>query len=899
MTGQFAQRFSYVSILLVLLYTLDSATISATIITVPGDQPTIQAGIDAASDGDTISIAPGDYFESTDLSSKTLRISAADETNPPTLHGTISVNGGQTLTTVISDIRFTDARGVTCQDAAVTIQRCHFENIRGGSINGQLVHCVNAGGRLLDNTFVNDTAHSRSNGNLLQFIGSAHPAGLELSGNTFIAPYGNAVFIREQSNVRIHHNVFAGFANFALVIHSGSGRAHDNTFANNGVGTKVLDTGGVVVPEGVALPADYQFINNVYVSNSISAHQGAESGFDYNLVFANGGGDDPGLNGIVADPIFFNPEFADYRIFWNSPAIDAGDPALEFNDPDGTRADIGAFSSSALSLPLPLEPDIIGEVRSRVRDHTPTFVWNFTDTIGSQVAYEFEVGSDNDWRAAEMWSSGQVNSATSATFYTGAPLLDGESYFYRVRLNNGTEWGDWMVSSFRMNASIEPPQPILPLNSSTANIYYTRLLADSIPDDPDGDPISYQFSLYSDETLSTLMDTDSGIVSAGLPPQTKSFDGLVVGQQYWWRSRSFDSFEFSDWSATQSFVVREPGLVTPIEAGVSKMSDALAYSGPGDTILVGAGTHTDNLVFRGNNCAIVSVDGPKTTILTAEDPSRSLLLLDQADDSAVHIEGLTIDGTGMEPIQLALIRNGARLSACANIFRDHTVGHYTIQVAQGEILLERNLFYNNQGLYALFVNSGSATTIINNTFDNNEYGVNILSDVSGDVRNNIITNSSEWGLKTASTSLTADYNLLWNNTRDYIGSAPFGANDVSSDPLFRDPGAGDYSLQIGSPAIDAGDPDTLYSDVDGSRNDIGAHSATGSLTCCVNPGDVNDDLTISIADVTFLISRIFAGGPAPPCAGQGDADGSASVNIADVIFLINHIFSDGAAPTCP
>lgn len=68
--------------------------------------------------------------------------------------------------------------------------------------------------------------------------------------------------------------------------------------------------------------------------------------------------------------------------------------------------------------------------------------------------------------------------------------------------------------------------------------------------------------------------------------------------------------------------------------------------------------------------------------------------------------------------------------------------------------------------------------------------------------------------------------------------------------------------------------------------------------CCVAAGDANNSGTVNIADVTFLIARIFAGGQAPGCCEEGDANGSGSVNIADVTYLIARIFAGGPAPVC-
>ncbi|MCP4708172.1 MAG: hypothetical protein GY869_06080, partial [Planctomycetes bacterium] len=46
----------------------------AAIINVPGDQPTIQAGIDAAVDADTVLVQPGTYFENINYNGKNIML---------------------------------------------------------------------------------------------------------------------------------------------------------------------------------------------------------------------------------------------------------------------------------------------------------------------------------------------------------------------------------------------------------------------------------------------------------------------------------------------------------------------------------------------------------------------------------------------------------------------------------------------------------------------------------------------------------------------------------------------------------------------------------------------------------------------------------------------------------
>jgi hypothetical protein len=174
-----------------------------------------------------------------------------------------------------------------------------------------------------------------------------------------------------------------------------------------------------------------------------------------------------------------------------------------------------------------------------------------------------------------------------------------------------------------------------------------------------------------------------------------------------------------------------------------------------------------------------------------------------------------------------------------------------IYFSSGNVSVDYNLFVGNSTSNSgggVFGGSISGGEVVGNTLDRNSGGAVYLSNMTVDVYNNIVSNTTGHGIAGSGTLPVFTYNNVWNSSGDdYSGCSP-SAGSISMDPLFVDTAMVDYHLGVHSPAIDAGLPGAGGEDPDGSRGDMGRYGShifamdqpayTRNLTADISSGDV-------------------------------------------------------------
>lgn len=114
-------------------------------------------------------------------------------------------------------------------------------------------------------------------------------------------------------------------------------------------------------------------------------------------------------------------------------------------------------------------------------------------------------------------------------------------------MNNGVAWSDWYETSFRMNSLPSVPVPLHPIDDVQTDNQPWLWVQNST--DAEGDALTYDFFCCVDTTFGEPdpiyeYDVAEGTDSTGW--QVK--EPLDENKRYWWMVRSYDGYEYSDWT---------------------------------------------------------------------------------------------------------------------------------------------------------------------------------------------------------------------------------------------------------------------------------------------------------------------------------------------------------------
>jgi hypothetical protein len=544
-------------------------------------------------------------------------------------------------------------------------------------------------------------------------------------------------------------------------------------------------------------------------------------------------------NNISADPGFVNRGGADFRLQSGSVCGHAGDPDALYNNRDGSRNDMGAFGG-----PNPIDPAIIpGFAVSFASESVSGFPGDTVlvevtiDNASRLASAQFSLSYDSSIvrllsiEKTILTNSMQISMDTSRTGWLGV-LMTGDR-------NIGGGSGALVDLHFRISPSVPEGVPASPVTVESVN------LRDSL-----SQPL-------------LLREVKSGVIAVS--PGGRGGRYVFVD----WRNSSpiEDGSRRNPWKTAQRGLDHAlPGDTVLLAAGTYEepvqLRDSLELRGNGAGV-TSLKLDSIDLVLSKSPVACSNVKGVCISHLTIVSPDPDVLGTVDCRASTVEIHDCRIIGSPDNSEALIAVRNGSAMevhdtylsgstgiavsnssldvtrtviksvggaggifltNSTARITNDrfYITDAYGINVVSGRgITIRNNLIRGATTVTGgILVWAGDSLSITNNTLDTRFTGMDIRS-ASGNVMNNIITGDGRFGVSIGASGLNS-FNDVWGNTVNFSATTP-GMGDLSLDPKYVDLNMEDYRLQQTSPCRDAGTPDSLFNDGDGSRSDMGLY----------------------------------------------------------------------------
>ena len=272
---------------------------------------TVQQGIDAALNGDTVIVGEGTYYENIQFKGKNIVLTSKDPFDSEIVGNTI-IDGNRAS----SVVTFSGTENENCVLAGFTIRNGKADRGAGicGGASDKPTHATIRNNVITGNATLEWNFSSSRGGGIADCAGSI------------------------RNNLIIANDAQRGGGGLV----SCDGKIENNTISENRVhgmwgGSGLLSCGGTIT-------------NCIIWGNRSAggAQVHSSSALTYSCIenLSEGGG---GKGNISPNPHFVDPENGDFHLRSWSPCIDAGDPASPFSnepEPNGGRVDMGAYGNT-------------------------------------------------------------------------------------------------------------------------------------------------------------------------------------------------------------------------------------------------------------------------------------------------------------------------------------------------------------------------------------------------------------------------------------------------------------------------------------------------------------------------------------------------------------------------
>jgi len=250
-----------------------------------------------------------------------------------------------------------------------------------------------------------------------------------IKGNQATTQSGGGLFISNTSLLSLKNNIIvgnsaAGYGGGISVFNNGLPECVNNTVAGNTAGI----WGGGIHSYGSTFAA----MNNI-ITNNVEYGIFAESSTlssTYNDVFGNGEEEYYGVTAGIGS-ISLLPRFSStntYRPAEGSPCVNAGNPDAAFNDPDGSRNDMGAYGGPLAGyIPAPGNPVSAPVLTLTVEGTRLTLSWTASSQAEGYTLY---------YAPPDVSHIGSIDMGTKTGI--SAVLGSGSCFYVAVKAYGGT-----------------------------------------------------------------------------------------------------------------------------------------------------------------------------------------------------------------------------------------------------------------------------------------------------------------------------------------------------------------------------------------------------------------------------------------------------------------------------